>query len=200
MSRPLPPEARSSAYQRWEMASFDGARSGSGSPVLLPSAADIERMHEQAREEGYREGRDAAAQEAARLRQLAAGLEQQILGFEQRLAGDLLGLSLTIAKQVLRQALKVRPELILAAVNEAIGKLPQSSQRVHLILNPEDAALVRTHVGEHLGLTAWNIVEDGQLERGGCRIETAECEIDATLAGRWERVVASIGSDHAWLE
>jgi len=193
------PEGRKTAYQRWEMDSFDGARRHTGAPATLPTVTQIEQLHQQARDEGYREGRDAVAKEAARLRQITAGLKLELQEFDQRMAGDLLGLALTVAKQVLRQALKVHPELILAVVNEAIGNLSSSSPRAHLKLHPEDAALVRTHLGDHLEQTGWHVIEDAQLERGGCRIETAEGEIDATLARRWERVVASLGADHAWL-
>ena len=38
------------------------------------------------------------------------------------------------------------------------------------------------------------------MERGGCRVETANSQIDASLATRWKRVVSSIGQDNSWLE
>jgi len=38
------------------------------------------------------------------------------------------------------------------------------------------------------------------MERGGCRIESANSEIDATLDVRWKRIVAALGRDDAWLE
>ncbi len=59
---------------------------------------------------------------------------------------------------------------------------------------------MRLALGERLKQGGWEIVEDAQLSRGGCRLEATECEIDATLERRWERVVSAIGSDHAWIE
>ena len=67
-----------------------------------------------------------------------------------------------IAKQMLQQALKVKPELLLSIVNEAISELPHFSQHAHLILHPADAELVRSKMGEQLDHTGWKIFEDAQ--------------------------------------
>ena len=64
----------------------------------------------------------------------------------------------------------------------------------------DDATLLRTSMGEQLLQTGWKVFEDNQIERGGCRVETAHSQIDATLPKRWQRIVASIGQDNAWLE
>jgi flagellar assembly protein FliH len=105
-----------------------------------------------------------------------------------------------IARQMLQQALKVKPGLLLSVVNEAVSSLPHFSQHAHLILHPSDAELVRGKMGEQLDHTGWKIFEDAQMERGGCRVETAHSQIDASLATRWKRVVSSIGQDSSWLE
>jgi hypothetical protein len=44
------------------------------------------------------------------------------------------------------------------------------------------------------------VVEDGAIERGGCKFQTGASEIDATLETRWRRVVASLGRDDGWLD
>ena len=191
------------AYQRWELDSFDVPKQ-TGKLATLPTASQLERLHQQAHEEGYaaglREGRDKVKAEAERLGQIVAALTDSAQQLDQRLADELLGLALTVSRQILRQALKLRPELILAVVNEVLGQLPLSPQRARLILHPEDAALVQLNLGERLKQSGWEIVENAQISRGGCRLEATECEIDATLERRWERVVNAIGSEHAWIE
>lgn len=193
------PKEQLSAYQRWELNSFD-----KGGNVALPTAEQIEGLHDQAHREGYaagyQEGRSAALAEAQRLQQLVAEVEQELQQLEQHVAQDLLTLSLDIAKQVLRHTLQVKPELLLAVVRESISQLPHTNQHPHLILHPEDAELVRLHLGEQLAHSGWKIFEDAQLERGGCRLETSGSQIDATLQNRWQRVVAALGQDHGWLE
>ena len=39
-----------------------------------------------------------------------------------------------------------------------------------------------------------------QIARGGCRIETANGQIDATIATRWQQVLAALGQTSEWME
>ncbi len=191
------------AYQRWELDSFDAPKQGR-SAAILPTAEQLERLHQQAHDEGYaagmRAGSAQVAAEAARLGELVAALSEQSRVHDQRVAEELLAFGLAISRQVLRQALQAKPELILGVINDVLGQMPLAHQRARLVLNPEDAALVRTSLGEQLKQSGWEIMENAQLSRGGCRLEAAECEIDATLEQRWRRVVGNIGEEHDWIE
>lgn len=197
-SAPTPKEQRS-AYQRWELDSFD-APGNAPLAAILPTASQLEQLQQQAHDEGYREGGARAAAEALRLQQIVCALSEESQQFDQRVANDLLALALAISKQVVRQSLSMRPELILAVVNEVLGQLPLSHRRARLILHPEDATLVHLALGERLKQSGWEIIHNAEISRGGCRLEAAECEIDATLERRWQRVVETIGSQHGWIE
>ncbi len=203
MSSPTAAKEALTAYQRWELDSFD-APAPARSAAILPTAEQLERLHQQAHDEGYaagmREGSARVAAEAARLGELVAALSEESRRIDQRLAEELLGLALAIGRQVLRQALKLHPELILGVINEVLGQLPLSQQRARLVLNPEDAALVREKLGERLKQSGWEIMENAQISRGGCRLESTECEIDATLEQRWQRALSSVGDGHDWVE
>ena len=187
------------AYQRWELPTFDIAKNV-GTTATLPTAAEVEYIHQQAHEEGYQAGAQIAREEAQRLTEIMGALDKELQQVDQQVAQNLLDLSMELAKQMLQQALKVKPELLLSVVNEAIGELPHFSQHAHLILHPSDAELVRSKMGEQLDHTGWKIFEDAQMERGGCRVETANSQVDASLSTRWKRVVSSIGQDNLWLE
>jgi flagellar assembly protein FliH len=194
---------RLTAYQRWELACFDAPAKAANTPTG-PSEQELRRIREQARSEGfaagYKEGGSKAAAEAERLARIADSLGGELQRLDERLAEDLLGLGLAIASQVLRQALKARPELILAVIHEVLGQLPPAHQHARLVLNPQDAATVRTHLGERLAQSGTQIVEEPHIGRGGCRLEMPECEIDATMERRWQRVIAAIGRDDGWIE
>jgi flagellar assembly protein FliH len=218
LSNKFIPKEQLSAYQRWELSAFDGPDGPEDPPpaedvpvVTLPTAEEIERIHQQAHQEGfasghqegfsrgYGEGREKAVAEAQRLVQLVTVLDESLQGMDQQLSQDMLTLALDIAKQMLRQALAVRPELVLSVVREAMASLPQAGQHPHLILHPEDALLVRELMEDELAHFHWRIIEDARVERGGCRIETANSEIDATLESRWQRVISALGRDGSWL-
>ena len=203
------PKEQLSAYQRWEMDAFDETH-GSGA-VALPTAEGIEQIQQQAhqegyqeglqqgREQGYREGGAQAQQEAQRLSQLLVKVNEALQQLDEAMAQQMLELSLGIARQMLRQALPVFPELVLPIIQEAINSLPQANQQPQLILHPLDAVLVRAHLEMELAHGHWRVVEDSQIARGGCRLETSHSELDATLENRWKLVLESLGQSGEWL-
>ncbi|MEW5943381.1 MAG: flagellar assembly protein FliH [Pseudomonadota bacterium] len=202
------PKEQLSAYQRWEMDALGdpppAEKAGDGSDVVLPTAEEVERIHQQASQEGfaagYQEGKAQAQAEAQCLNQLLTGVAEEMRQLEQNLGQQMVALILEVSKQMLRQALKVRPELMVSVVREAINSLPQAGQHPHLILHPRDAALVRSHMAEELAHAHWRIVEDNHIQPGGCRLETASSEIDATMESRWQQIVASLGQSGGWLD
>lgn len=202
MSSKLIPKEQLSAYQRWELDSLDETPVTNAVP--LPTAEEVENIHRQAHQEGYaagyQEGRAQANAELARLTQLLSSLDGALTNFDEELTQNLLSLALDVARQLLREALKIRPELIVPVIREAVNSLPPASQHPHLRLNPEDASLVRTLLADELNHFHWKIVEDNRIERGGCRVETPNSEIDATLESRWRRILSALGQDASWLE
>lgn len=189
-------------------------------PALqLPTAEEIERMHSEAydsgytagheagyaaglqsgRDEGYAEGVARGREESARLAALMQELTQALAAIDQQLADQLLALAVELASQVLRHSLRIQPELILPVVREAIATLPAHHGHPLLFLNPDDAALVRSHLGEQLSHNAWRVVEDPTLTAGGCRVEVGASEVDATLQSRFRRVIDTIGASSDWL-
>lgn len=204
------PHDNPTAYQRWEPEALDDA--GIVRNVRLPTAEALEGIHQQAHQEGYdigfnegvaagyQQGRAQAEEELGRLRVLLGSVEDAIRQFGQATSDELLNLALEIAKQILQQALGVRPELLLPIVRNVMESIPPHSQHPRLHLHPDDAALVKTHMQAEIAHGAWKIIEDQRMARGGCRIETAAAEVDATLASRWQRLAAALGKDMSWLD
>lgn len=214
------------AWERWELASFDNgtavaangaamhadrATAAEKSNVPLDRAA-IERICAEAREDGYQAGyqaglqagkRDgyaagqaAAREEAARIGKAANELDQALQEFDQQVADELLALAVEIARQVVRKEIDARPETILGIVNEALTYLPHQHAAIHL--NPEDASLVRSYLGDVLTHAGHRILEEPALKRGDCLLEAGGSQIDASTATRWRRVVESLGINEPW--
>lgn len=172
-----------------------------------PAAAtesDIDRIAAKAKEAGYaagyREGSAKAAAEAQRLNTLGTEAQKALAHHGETLAAEVLDLALELARQMLRTELKVRRESLIAVVREALDCLPHGTQGAQLMLNPADIEVVRAHVGEELKATGLRIVEDHRIQPGGCKITSAVCEVDATLATRWKRIVATLGLNHNWMD
>ncbi|QDX81348.1 hypothetical protein B9N43_08895 [Denitratisoma sp. DHT3] len=219
------------AWERWELASFD--ESGSSAPPKakpvsppppatpqpkLPTAEEIERIHQEAFQAGHKEGMEAGRAEgmaigrqagqqageaagrqaAAQLLTVAAKLDQALAGLDEAVGEELAGLALEIAREVLRQTIAITPETIVAVVREALGHLPH--QHANIYLHPEDASLVRTYAGEQLSHAGHRIHEDPKLQRGDVVLEAAGAHVDGTLATRWRRVIETLGHDVPWVE
>jgi flagellar assembly protein FliH len=61
------------------------------------------------------------------------------------------------------------------------------------MLHADDVALVREYLGDDLQAAGWTMLSDASITRGGCRVQAASGELDATLETRWERVAAALG-------
>lgn len=201
-----------SACKPWEFASFDGdpklAKPRRPADVKLPTVEQITAIQEQARQEGYQAGKaegyahgqQKAAQEAQRLHALAGAFAAELNQADALISQQVLDLALDLARAILKSALTAQPELVLPIVREAVRYLPSLQQPALLYLHPDDAALVTEKMGAELDKTGWQIAHDAQLERGGCRVDTASNQIDATLPTRWQRLSAALGKEADWLE
>lgn len=188
------------AFERWEVVEL-------ATPAAPPEpdpAAELERLREQVRAEAYAEGlaagRAAGEQACARMKQLVESLGDTLDNLDFRLADMLLELALDIARQVVAGELAAHPERILEVVNLALKQMVESTREARMLLNPEDAVLVRPHLEQVLDKARLRIVEDVRIVRGGCMIETPHGDIDATLPARWRQVVQVLGSNRDWLD
>jgi flagellar assembly protein FliH len=212
------PKEQQSAYQRWEMNSFGDERPSVVAkrpkpppPIDLPTEETVAAIREEARLIGYEEGHGAgyadglaigraeAAKELEHLEAIALEFSAAVAAADETIAADVLDLALHLARGMLRNALAVKPELVIPIVREAVGYLPVLQQPALLMLNPLDAELVRAAIGDELDKGGWRLVDDAQVARGGCKVDTASNQIDATAATRWQRLTGALGKNIDWL-
>lgn len=211
-------------FRRWQVESFDApaAKPAAEAPpepaapsvdemsaenyvgnLGLPTADDIERMHnaaraagyEEGRQDGYAEGRAAIQAEADRMTALAANFEQALTALDQNIADHVLALAIELAGQVLRRTLEADPDALLPVVREALASLPVHHGHVALHVHPDDAEAMQLHFGQHFSQAGWHVVPDTQIQPGGCYLKAGSSEVDATLSTRWKRVLEAIGVD-----
>lgn len=213
------------AWERWELASFDAAHASlaakairpapganEGAAPRLPTVEELEQIHQQARDEGYQKGlaegyqagvdkgtREATTKiqaEAQKLAQACAQLQKSLDDLNGVVADDLLALAIELAREVVRQEIATRPETLLAVVREALAQLPH--QHAAIYLHPEDASLLRSYMGDQLSHAGHRIHEDFKLKRGDCVLEAGGSQLDASVAMRWRRVLEGLGIEAAW--
>ena len=200
-----------SACLPWEMANFGGdfqpMTNANSAAIKLPTIEQITKIQEQAQQEGYAmghaeglaKGREQATLEAARLSSLADMFSTEVGKADETISQQVLDLSIDLARALLKSALAIRPELVIPIVKEAVRYLPALHQPALLYLNPDDAVLVKSRIGDELTKMGWQLTDDAQLEPGSCRVETANNQIDASLPTRWQRLTAALSKNSDWL-
>lgn len=176
------------------------------SGIGLPTAEDIERIHSEAQQEGYNAGYEAGFTEGqqaglataqATVEQMAGllgNLQTALRQMDQTVADAVLELALETARQVVRSSVRSQPELLLPVIREAIACLPLHHGTINLHVHPDDGRFLREHLGDQLAANAWHVIDDPEIEAGGCHLKAGASEVDATLATRWQRVLESIGA------
>ncbi len=152
-------------------------------------------------QEGYREGRlqgraEALAEGRGRLQQAAGGLEAAAARlhtleaeFRARVSETIVSLALAVAERICRAEIAHDPAVILRAVQEAVGLLPEPGDVV-VRVHPEQLAMLQEHRAGGPGTggiaTGLRFLSDPTVDPGDCLVETPDCLVDATLATQLE--------------
>lgn len=201
---------RQHAYEQAEGAHQQAKHEGYAAGLEAGREAGYEAGYEMGRNEGYQAGYQAGHQagcavgnehiaaEAVKFQALLYAFQKELTVADQAIGNELLLLALGLARQMTRDALRIKPELVLAVVRECLRQEPVFGQPAQLFLHPEDAALVHQYLSQELD--GWTICADLQIERGGCKVKLGHTHIDATVATRWQRITQALGQNGHWLE
>lgn len=192
VTRPEPPSlVEAFTYADASVLSADGVHNSDGSTdspqVDSPTAAAS--LLARAREEALREGEQRArtnfdkeaAQLRARVQQLVADFSQERDRYFERVEGEVVRLSLGIARKILQRESQADPLLLTGLVRVALDQLDKTS-RVELRVHPSTAREWHEHFSCTQGMHVPNVVEDTALEAGACLLvaEVGTTEISVT--------------------
>ena len=168
------------------------------------STEELEAIEQQARAKGFEAGhseglmagRQAAQDGAQRLAILYDSAANAFRQISEDVESELAKLATAIAQEVIRQELKAEPKLILAIVNQACSVLSASARDVDVHINPKDLAIVKEGLKEAAPAQRWRLIEDRNLARGECQINSSAEFVDATLQARIDGILASLLSEN----
>lgn len=215
MSNVVIPKEQLSAYERWEMSSIGHGHSAPKAAQARDSKPSelterLAQLTENARQEGYAiglqqgyaEGNQQARQEHGvnqeAITHIANSMQVALEVNQEQISQDLLRLALDIAKSMLKSSMEVNRAVVIPVVLDAMQALPYVQKPAKIIVNPDDAAIIRQELAEEIKGT-WQVVENAEIERGGCRLETGANQVDATNAVRWKRINEALGQNSDWI-
>ena len=184
------------------------------------AAAEVVRQQQQqqARDDAYAHGLDKGREETAiewqqRMDDYIAGAGQEMAqrldavvqtlsasleAMRQHMAQDVLQLACDVARQVVRQELRINPAALQPVVTEALDMLVVDGRPTTVRLNPADHAVVSTALRENFADTPVQWLADAQVPEGGCLVDAGGTVVDGSLEKRWQRAVAPLGVESAW--
>ncbi|MEM7807215.1 MAG: FliH/SctL family protein [Planctomycetota bacterium] len=184
--------------------------------------ADAARARETAYEAGYLEGKEAGhadghregtaegkaeayASEKERLSELHTLLKESLKEFNAeraslaaRAGGEVPHLAVAIAERIVKRAGAFDPNVCIANATAAL-RLVMRAHDVKLNVHPADFNLVKSLLPEinekWPALTHVELVEDNNIQRGGCRVYTQGGLIDADLQTQLDRIASDLIPD-----
>ncbi len=140
--------------------------------------------------DGFRAGQLKAKQEAdlalasklQRLETLMGNLMAPIAEQDKLIEQGLVLLLGQIVREVIQREVTIDSSQIRVVLREALKVLPMGAENVRIHVNPQDFELVKSLRERHE--EKWRILEDESLLPGGCRVESEQSRIDATVETR----------------
>jgi flagellar assembly protein FliH len=137
------------------------------------------------------------AQHGRELARVLDELRRRFVELEAAGAEQVLDLALSVARAVIRREVLLGRDAVLPALREAVAQVIDQQAHPRVYLNPQDFELIRPDLEADGLLAGCRLVADGGMARGGCRVETDKCEVDARLENRWKRVIEALGLPEA---
>jgi flagellar assembly protein FliH len=179
--------------------------------IVINAQNKAEEIKEKAFQSGYDDGLKVAEKEISetieRMSQVFTNALKELASLKDEIIanaeGDLIELTMTIAKKLVCRELKQHPEFLIDVIKEAI-KTSKMENEITIRINPEDRTILEQHSGELMDFlksvtfnqTAKIIVEDDiSLTQGGCVIITDTNIIDMAYESRLDSVIEAITSE-----
>jgi len=187
------------ACQPWQAPEVTGHAHPGHSDPLEDSAGSREQARREGFEEGRRAGLAAAAQDiAARSSALQVALDalaHPFEGLDHRFHEEIIELVKAVSRQLVRREMRLDPTHLAGVVREALAALPMAATDVVVRVHPQDAAILRDCLAPGDEARGWRIEADPVLERGGCLVTTAQSQVDGRLETRLARSIATLFED-----
>jgi flagellar assembly protein FliH len=165
---------------------------GGTTPAALQQRQDelqreIDRRVQEARAAGFQEGMAAARAAATveftalqtKLAESIAAMAELRPRLRRQAEGDLVKLSLAIARRILHRELSVDPEAMRGLIQAALGKL-QAQEISRVRIHPSQEAVVRSVLQGRSQASPVQVQTDPSLDRGAIIFETVRGNLDAS--------------------
>lgn len=167
----------------------------SAPPGIPDAGQEREQIERESYQRGFSEGKGIGRSQSAaelqpildRLTRSLAELSSLRSKIRKNAEGDLLKLSITIARRVLRRELTLDPESIEGFIRVALEKL-NSRELCRVRVHPDQEAAIRASLERFSNSHKVELIPDPSLESGDVLFETAHGTIDASIEAQLREI------------
>lgn len=153
-----------------------------------PSAEMLQTSYDEGYAEGFAEGTAAAGSEATRrVSDWLAAFETASAQRDEALENETLALARAMARLILHREVEQDASLMRGIVRQALKQLPERTATAVVMMNPQDADVVRGLMGDQ---PVADIIDDETLARGDCRVRSGAATVNAGI-DQWLEAIAS---------
>ena len=179
--------------KHWIMPEVTGHILGAETTIKGPQTVeDIQALQKQAweegRKDGYQAGMDQIRKKGEQLLGMFRFMEQPLEELDEAVVDQLTEMTLTVMRALLKKECATDPEHIQGVIKEALDFLPVKSRDIRIRLNPADIELLKQS-GLALDQEQSSYLADPSVTQGGCKVESDQSHIDATLETRVQQLV-----------
>ena len=161
-------------------------------------AQGIEEGRKQGYDEGYQQGRQAGIEQGlaeikdrqqqtlAQFNDLLHSFQAALDNLEKVIPSRLVQLALMAARATLGTNVVFDNNLLLEKIQSLLQQEPLFQAPVQLWVSADEFPTVQEQLSDVLAKHQWELRADEAMLPGGCRITSAECELDATVASNWQ--------------
>ena len=165
--------------------------------------SELEALKNKALQEGLQKGKEEGMSEyAEKCNEFLTTLNEAVKTRNKVIKeaeSDILKLSVKIAEQIIRSEISLNHAVCLNIVAEAISKITDRDQVIVKVSNVDSEVIKRNR--DRLaalldGVKNFSIIEDSQVEPGGCIVETNLGYVDARIKTKLEAIEAALLKVH----
>ena len=167
----------------------------SGEPEITITERSLSERLASARATGFAEAeakirlefQELSDTEARKVSEAIKNFQSEQKNYFAHVEAEVVQLALSIAGKILHREAQVDPMLVAAIVHLAIGQLKEGSSAT-IRVRPEDANRWREHFAPQATKLFITVVEDADLERGDCVLETELGTVNFSLDAQLKEV------------
>ena len=153
--------------------------------LISRAREEADAIREAAAKEGYQDGLTKAHDDIEYLKNSMAEFINAKQDVFDKIAPEILSISVDIAKKIIKNKITQNPELLASSVMEILKGLSKEESKITIRTSPLQVSLLKGQIpemAEQLGLDAKiSVIPDESISEGGCIVTTTNGIVDATI-------------------